>query len=207
MPYPHKGARGPLKELAVLTDMKETTVPTEIRERRPLEDATRPSGPPTGRQTEDGFRDFAESLVQHVDEVFFWRDPDSIRPYFVSHAYERIWGRPCHTAYGDPSWWIESIHPDDRERVVAEFERPVETQVEYRIVRPDGEVRWIWARTFPVHADTGTVKRLIGIAQDCTERKHAEGMRAFLASIVESSDDSIIGTDLDGKIMSWNQGH
>ena len=158
------------------------------------------------RQTDDGFRDFAESLVQHVDEVFFWRDPDSIRPYFVSHAYERIWGRPCHTAYGDPSWWIESIHPDDRERVVAEFERHGETQVEYRIVRQDGEVRWIWARTFPVYSDTGAVKRLIGIAQDCTERKQAEGMRAFLASIVESSDDSIIGTDLDGKILSWNQG-
>ena len=147
--------------------------------------------------------------MQHVDEVFFWRDPDTIRPYFVSHAYERIWGRPCHTAYSDPSWWLEAIHADDRERVIAEFERAAserETQVEYRIVRPDGEVRWIWARTFPVHSETGALTRLIGIAQDCTERKQAESMRAFLASIVESSDDSIIGTDLDGKILSWNRG-
>ena len=81
-----------------------------------------------------------------------------------------------------------------------------QTQVEYRIVRPDGEVRWIWARTFPVRAETGAPTRLIGIAQDCTERKQAEKMQAFLASIVESSDDSIIGTDLDGRILSWNQG-
>ena len=75
------------------------------------------------RHSEDGFRDFAEGIVQHVDEVFFWRDPDSLTPYFVSHAYERIWGQSCQSAYAEPSSWIESIHPDDRERVIQEFER------------------------------------------------------------------------------------
>jgi two-component system, sensor histidine kinase and response regulator len=157
---------------------------------------------------EGGFKDFAESLVQHIDEVFFWRDPDCLRPYYVSLAYERIWGQPCESAYSEPSSWIESIHPDDRERVTQEFARAGElpTQVEYRIVRPDGGQRHIWVRIFPVHDDTGALTRLIGIAQDCTERKQAESMQAFLASIVESSDDSIVGTDLNGRIMSWNQG-
>ena len=110
---------------------------------------------PDVRQGDEGFRDFAESLVQHMDEVFFWRHPDSLKPYFVSHAYERIWGQPCHTAYSDPSSWIESIHPDDRDRVTEEFERAAtagQAQIEYRIVRPDGEVRWIWARTFLVRS-------------------------------------------------------
>jgi len=161
------------------------------------------------RPDDGGFRDFAESIVQHIDEVFFWRDPASLKPYFVSHAYERIWGQSCLSAYADPSSWTESIHPDDRDRVTAEFERAgtvSQAQVEYRILRPDGDVRWIWARTFLVKAETGTVTQLIGIAQDVTERKQAEKMRAFLASIVESSDDSIIGTDLDGRILSWNQG-
>jgi len=158
--------------------------------------------------TEGGFRDFAESLVQHIDEVFFWRDRGCLRPYYVSQAYERIWGQSCESAYADPSSWIESIHPEDRERVTMEFELAGAdpTQVEYRIVRPDGALRWIWVRMFPVRTETGTATRLIGIAQDCTERKQAESMQAFLASIVESSDDSIVGTDLDGSIMSWNQG-
>src|SRR6185295_9919704 len=158
--------------------------------------------------TEGGFKDFAESLVQHIDEVFFWRDRDCPRPYYVSQAYERIWGQSCESAYANPSSWIASIHPEDRERVALEFGRAGTdpTQVEYRIVRPDGALRWIWVRMFPVRTETGTPTRLIGIAQDCTDRKQAESMQAFLASIVESSDDSIVGTDLDGTIMSWNQG-
>jgi PAS domain S-box-containing protein len=158
---------------------------------------------------DDGFREFAESIVQHIDEVFFWRDPHTLKPYFVSHAYERIWGQSCLSAYADPSSWLASIHPEDLDRVIREFERAAsvsQAQVEYRILRPDGGVRWIWARTFLVPTETGAVPRLIGIAQDVTERKQAEKMRAFLASIVESSDDSIIGTDLDGGILSWNQG-
>ena len=129
---------------------------------------------PPGSQREpavpqdDGFREFAESIVQHIDEVFFWRDPDSLKPYFVSHAYERIWGQSCLSAYADPSSWIESIHPEDRDRVIEEFERAAtssQAQIEYRIVRPDGDVRWIWARTFSVPTETGS--------SDATDRDRA----------------------------------
>ena len=84
-------------------------------------------------------------VVQHIDEVFFWRDPDCLRPYYVSLAYERIWGQPCESAYCDPSSSIKSIHPEDRERLTQEFARAgaAPTQVEYRIVRPDGGLRCI----------------------------------------------------------------
>ena len=166
--------------------------------------------PETPRNTlEEGFRDFAESLVQNIDEVFFWKNPDSLTPYFVSNAYEKIWGFPCESAYAVPSTWIESIHPDDREsaiRHMGQAEPFGHNQMEYRIIRPDGEVRWIWVRTFPMKDDAGGSRRVIGIAQDYTERKHAESARSFLSSIVESSDDSIIGSDMEGRIRSWNHG-
>ena len=171
-------------------------------------DLGRPSEPALP-QTEEGFRDFAESLIQNIDEVFFWRDPDTLKPYFVSQTYERIWGNACASAYAEPSSWIESIHPEDRTRVVRDFERAGssgQTQVEYRIIRPDGDVRWIWIRMFPVRNDADQVRRIVGIAQDVTERKQVEKSRAFLASIVESSDDSIVGTDLENNILSWNHG-
>src|SRR5581483_2905625 len=177
---------------------------TEGRDGQQLSVAT--EEPPGCR--EDGFRDFAESMLQSIDEVFFWCDAGSLKPYYVSPAYERIWGRACESAYVDPSSWIESIHEEDRGYVLTELERAAtqgHIQVEYRIKLPDGTIRWIWARTFPVRNKRGAVIRLVGIAQDCTERRQAEGTRAFLASIVESSDDAIVGTVLDGGILSWNR--
>jgi PAS domain S-box-containing protein len=176
---------------------------TEVTNPEPLSAST------PRRVLEEGFRDFAESIVQHIDEVFFWRDPDNLRPYFVSNAYERIWGWPCESAYTEPSSWIESIHPDDRGRVIRHWEQDGaagQSQMEYRIIRPDGEVRWVWVRTFPFRDDAGDIRRLIGIAQDYTGHKQAESAHAFLASIVDSSDDSIIGSDIAGTILSWNDG-
>jgi sigma-B regulation protein RsbU (phosphoserine phosphatase) len=150
-------------------------------------------------------REFTESILRHIDEVFFWTDPGSSRPLFMSQSYERLWGYQCESAYGKQSSWLDSIHPEDRERAEQALVQPAGASVEYRIVRADGATRWIWTRTFPTKTSHGAV-RIVGIAQDCTKRKEAERTQAFLASIIESAEDSIVGTDLDGRIVSWNQG-
>ena len=158
---------------------------------------------------DNGFRAFSESLLENIDEVFFWCNPDSIKPYFVSHAYERIWGWSCASAYAEPSSWLHAIHAEDRDRVVATYNRASiagEVQLEYRINHGNGGIRWVFARTFPYRDASGAIKHIIGIAQDCTDRVKAHETQSFLASIVESSDDSIIGTDLNGRILSWNLG-
>jgi phosphoserine phosphatase RsbU/P len=156
--------------------------------------------------TPTDFPEFAECIVRHVDEVFFWINPGDGRPCFVSPAYERIWGYPCASVYAEPSSWLTAIHPEDRERTERALAQTLTSAIEFRIIRADGQERWVFVRTFPVQDDAAGVQRIIGIAQDCTDRKLGERTRAFLASIVESSEDSIVGTDLDGRIVSWNRG-
>jgi PAS domain S-box-containing protein len=190
-----------LEARAAATEIASALALPEIENRQALPDIEN-RGP-----LNDGFRDFAESILCNIDEAFFWCDVGQVKPYFVSAAYENIWGQKCETAYAEPSSWIEAVHPEDRDDVQYCFERSGDggsTQLEYRILRPDGEERWVWVRTFPVLSQAGGLTRVVGIAQDCTERKQAEKNRAFLASIVESSDDSFIGTDLNGVVRSWN---
>jgi PAS domain S-box-containing protein len=95
---------------------------------------------------------------------------------YISPAYEKIWGRSIESLYASNINLINSTHPDDREAVLATFVEKAHLGVfehEYRIVRPDGTVRWIRDRGFPVK-DEGQLKYITGIAQDITERKLAE---------------------------------
>ena len=77
------------------------------------------------------------------------------RTVYVSPAYEKVWGRPCQSVYENPRSFLDAIHPEDRARVVAELEvrklgQPFEH--EFRVVQPDGSIRWVWDRGFPVRA-------------------------------------------------------
>jgi diguanylate cyclase (GGDEF)-like protein/PAS domain S-box-containing protein len=125
------------------------------------------------RASELRFRQMAEN----IGDVFFLRDAQDGRILYVSPAYTQIWGRSCESLYADQESWIRSIHPDDRQSALERqgSARALGTfSVEYRIVRPDGSIRWIMARGFPVRDDTGTLTRIAGIARDITERKLAE---------------------------------
>jgi PAS domain S-box-containing protein len=158
------------------------------------------------RENEQKFRQLAEN----IDEVFWVADAAAERILYVSPAYERVWRRSCQSLYQDRRSWLEAVHADDRDLMLAAYENQVHNQVpvnqEYRIVRPDESVRWIWNRGFPVRDDTGRVYRIVGIAEDITERKRAEENRSLLAAIVASSDDAIIAKDLETVILSWNAG-
>jgi len=124
------------------------------------------------RVSEERFRQIAENIV----EVFWLSDPDRRKMIYISPAYESIWGRAPATVYADPHQWLESIHPDDRHRVtVALASQSTRGYAEtYRIVRPDGSLRWIRDRAFPVVDETGVVYRMAGVADDITERRALE---------------------------------
>jgi two-component system, cell cycle sensor histidine kinase and response regulator CckA len=124
------------------------------------------------RQSEERFNEIADL----IDEVFWVSDPEISRILYMSPAYERVWGRTVRSLYDNPESYFDAIHPSDRERVLAyvKAQRLQPFDHEYRIVLPDGSVRWIWERDHPVRDDAGKVQRHVGVAIDITRRKRAE---------------------------------
>ena len=146
------------------------------------------------RESEERFRQLAEN----IDDVFWLRDDR--RMLYVSPAYETIWGRSRRSLYDNPSSFIETVHPDDREAVRNAFmNTPSDFDMEYRIIRPDGEVRWVWARSYDV-ADAGHEgRRRAGIARDISDRKAAEeALRAYSQRLALASRSGGIG------VWEWN---
>ena len=124
------------------------------------------------RAAEDRFRQLAETIQQ----VFWMTDAHGALLY-VSPAFETIFGRPCASVEASPGLWMDAVHPDDRERVeqasYARLRRGDYDEV-YRIVRPDGAVRWIRDRAFQLFDEKGEVHRLVGTAADITEQRQLE---------------------------------
>jgi PAS domain S-box-containing protein len=124
------------------------------------------------KQSEERFRQLAE----HIRDVFWMTEADGT-PRYISPAYERVWGRSLQSLYANPSSWIDAIHPDDRESIGQTFFAKVpheDSEKEYRVILPDGKVRWIRDRAFTIHNELGEVYRVAGIAEDVTEHKLAE---------------------------------
>jgi PAS domain S-box-containing protein/putative nucleotidyltransferase with HDIG domain len=124
------------------------------------------------RETELRFR----QVTENIREVFWLTDPAKNEILYVSPAYEDIWGRSAQAVYSSPRDWLDAIHPDDRDRVLKAAQTKQMTgdyDQEYRIVRPDGSVRWIRDRAFPVHDGAGRTIRVAGVAEDITGRKRA----------------------------------
>jgi PAS domain S-box-containing protein len=141
------------------------------------------------RESEERFRQLAEN----VHEVFWMVDPQVQRVLYVSPAYDEIFGRPRARLCEDLWSFLEAVHPEDRERVRAVMQnimqdrRAIET--EFRIHRPDGVMRWVRSRGFPVRGGQDPATRLAGITEDVTERRHAEEMRVAHA---EQQRDTLV---------------
>jgi PAS domain S-box-containing protein len=137
------------------------------------------------RDSEEQFRQIAET----IDEVFWSTSPDKNRMIYVSPAYEKIWGRPCAELYANPRHWLSAIHPDDRDAVIhAALTKQTKGTYdeEYRILRPDGSIRWIRDRAFPLRNELDEIHRVVGLAEDITERKRVEAEVRGLSEQLEA---------------------
>ena len=111
-------------------------------------------------------------MAAHMPEVFWIHEPETGLVY-VSPAFERIWQQPVQDVLKDRSGWLETVHPEDRQRVEEAFRsslrRREKTHYEYRVRRAEERWRWIQERVFPITDDDGELLRIIGISEDVTE--------------------------------------
>lgn len=151
-------------------------------------------------------------ITENATEVFWIADPDRDGAVYVNPAFEAVWGRPREQFYEDPEVLIESVHPEDRARVRRAIDRKYESgefDETYRIQRPDGEVRWIHDRGFPVHDSAGDLVSVAGIATDVTERTRIRGelrrQRDHIERIIDTSPVTILVFDADRTLTFGNE--
>ncbi|MDX1814797.1 MAG: PAS domain-containing protein, partial [Thermodesulfobacteriota bacterium] len=156
------------------------------------------------RESEQRFRQIAETSP----EAFWMISADLSKVVYIGPAYERIWGRTCESLYAQPPSWLAAVHPEDRERMVAKVREkaegctgPEKTHTEYRILRPDGEIRWIRSSASSILDERGEVCRLCGVAEDITELKRAE--EAYRALVDHSLQGLLIVRE--SRILFANQ--
>lgn len=179
--FDRSDGRGVFVEYSVKTNYlpgRHAVVLRDISERKRAEAAL--------RESDERFRQMADN----IEEVFWMLDARTKRVIDVNRAFEAVTGRSRETLRENPTSYEELFHPEDRVRVLTRLEEAStsgQLDEEFRIVRPDHAIRWVWVRGFPVRDSSGTVHRLVGTAQDITARKSAEEQMARNLALAEAA--------------------
>lgn len=117
-------------------------------------------------------------LADNINEVFWVATPSLDRGLFVSPAYQEVWGFSREEILKNPAVYLNAVVQEDRQKVI-DHVKPENmgasgSEIEYRMIGADGDLRWIWSRVFPIKDEYGSIVRLCGIAHDITERKEVE---------------------------------
>ena len=155
-------------------------------------------------ESEEKLRQIASSLREAV----WLRDTRTLAVLYVNPAYESIWGRTCESLYQNPTSFLDAVHPEDKERLMEAIKKQyqgIPFDQEYRIIRPDGSLRWIWGRTFPIKNEVGETYRVAAVAEDITERKQAEETlrenESWLRALTHALPDLVFIFDRDGRYV------
>lgn len=139
------------------------------------------SGQPESAQHRGGDRPPDEELWQIADnlqDLVFLRTIETGELLYVNSVCETLYQRSHQEVYQQSYCWLDQIHPEDRDRIESCLKRELQGQAflneEYRIIRPDGSLRWIWNLSFPIRNAAGEIHQVAGINRDVTERKQAE---------------------------------
>ncbi len=125
------------------------------------------------RESESKFKQLAEN----INEIFFLSDPDKKKMLYISPAFEKIWGQSVESLYKSPTSFADLVYPDDKAKIQTALNdqaKGVEVNIEFRIVKKDGSIRWINTRAYPVFNKDGKLYRIAGVSTDITEKKTTE---------------------------------
>ncbi|HYE37852.1 EAL domain-containing protein [Methylocaldum sp.] len=140
------------------------------------------------KRTEEELRVSEEklsSILGSIDNIVWSLSPSTGETLYVNAAAEKVWGRPVADLIKNKDLWLQSVHPEDRERMrntMGELLEKGALTTEYRIQRPDGEIRWLEDRVKVIYDKAGNPLRLDGVASDITERKQYEASIEYLAT-------------------------
>ncbi len=151
------------------------------------------------RESEQQFRELAEN----ISEVFWITDLSGTEMIYINPAYEQVWGQSREKLEKHPAAWVEAVHPDDRERIAQAFQRNAAKHrydLEYRLIMPDGSIRWIWNRSVPILDAEGHPYRIAGVAEDITSRKRLE---EDYRSVIQHSQEGL-ALVRDGRLVFTN---
>ncbi|MGP1385206.1 MAG: PAS domain S-box protein [Thainema sp.] len=155
---------------------------------------------------------YFRQLAENINSLFWVFDLATGQLLYVNPACRTLLGQTEQDLYHNPSCWLDNIHPQDRERIHQArnqlYQQQIKFDEEYRIYAANGEVRWVWARTFPIYDETGEVVRVAGLAEDITERKQAsealQESERRLRRLVESNLFGVAFAKADGTLSFAN---
>ncbi|MBL0155127.1 MAG: PAS domain S-box protein [Chitinophagaceae bacterium] len=182
-------------------------IAVDLTERKKAEEAL--------RQSEEVFRQIADN----VNEVLWLRDASNKHLLYINPSYEKVFGRTCKSLYQDPASFLTAVHTDDMEMVIQHYKAYYETHefdLEFRILRPSGEIRWLKSKVMAVKNEAGEITGHAGLAVDFTDRKgqddalkktatDLESNNILLTKILNSLPDLVWLKDKDGKYLRCNK--
>jgi PAS domain S-box-containing protein len=181
-----------------LSDGSQIGIGLDVTERKRAERAL--------KESEERFRLIAET----IQDVFWMSTPGIGKMLYVSPAYERIWGRTRESLYAEPLSFVQAVHPHDRELLLEEVRDHAKGsyECEYRILQPNGSVRWIEDRGFPIHSPEGELVCMVGVASDVTDKKRVqkalEKNESLLRAVLETLPVGVWIIGSDGTIQFAN---